>query len=240
MGWEYRYFVPLPDDRAALLRRSIGGQLREDVYFPCSATVGVKVRNGDLEELEVKTMVESQALQGDAGNVEKWKKVSLRGHVTDGGDAGPRLSSAAALAHQLGGAEQDLWAAFEGSCPALRVFLLKDRTRTAFGEVTDILLRAFGDGHEQAVLEETYCTYCMEIGNPTKVQQRLADDAALRPPAGAFLGGYPALVVEFTKRALAALAGAQGQPVQPAPLPREATSSASADGSHELGSPQVD
>ena len=46
MGWEWRTFVPVVGD-------TLQGASREDIYFPCTPAVGLKLRcgSGDLGQL---------------------------------------------------------------------------------------------------------------------------------------------------------------------------------------------
>lgn len=67
MGWEWRYFVRSDTPVAA-------GN-REDIYFPCGAGLGLKLRNGD-GMLEEKTRKKVALIEG-MGEAEKWKKQLL-------------------------------------------------------------------------------------------------------------------------------------------------------------------
>jgi len=63
-----------------------------------------------------------------------------------------------------------------------------------------VLLRACIHGDDEPVLEEAYRTVSVEDGD---IGSLVRATPGLRPPDGAFVGGYPALVVAIAKRALA-------------------------------------
>ena len=215
-GWEYRYFLPLSPERTAQLRPGgdkywlRGNKPREDCYFPCSDDRGVKIRDGDGDRLEVKTRRQSTEIGvgvGNWGSVEFWTKEII--------EVGPafvekhreswRLFNPELLTQRLEIDGKQMWRDYaDCRSPGVRVQMAKARTVTNYGESTDVLLKAFVDGHQGAVLQEAYCSICVEIGIPEKVEMRLMDDPSLQPPAGAFIGGYPALVKRCAERALAA------------------------------------
>lgn len=216
MGWEYRYFVPLSRQHAAIL-----SQPREDVYFPCDSSTGMKLRDGDGSELEVKQLVAFEEI-GSFGSVEKWKKVILPGRelVTRSGEDDWKLANTETLVRALPTPCGEVWRDYpEGRQPPVRVYVGKTRTRKDFGEVTDVVLRARLDGRRDVVLEEFYRSYCIEIGEPSKVRSKLTTDASLQPPADAFRGGFPALVAQFALRALAADGGTSSRAAEEEPQP---------------------
>ena len=194
MGWEYRWFAPLTD--AARLGRLRAGVSREDVYYIATDDLGIKLRNG-RGDVEVKVCKERRPAPG-GGAMEHWNKylVSAREVVPDG-----RRCDRSVLVDKGFRLPKLPDARLEG----LQVHVAKERTHTSFGEVTDVLLRTriLEGGDEPLTHEEAWHSLCVEGHDPTDVAQTAQSRPGLQPPEGSFVGGYPALVAECARRALA-------------------------------------
>jgi hypothetical protein len=176
MGWEWRCFSllsthypgePLPIPPTA----------REDVYFPASPSLGVKLRNG-AGLLEVKERTEPpQKMPGLKGNAEYW--------------SGDLVSTDAEtfLRHR---------------CPdrptGVRVHVRKRRAHTRYGEETEAIFMAFLEGRFEPVLIERYFSVSIESDLGT-ISAHVADTPV---PDGAIIAGYPTVVLDVARRACAA------------------------------------
>eukprot|EP01065_Artemidia_motanka_P012497 TRINITY_DN16885_c0_g1_i1.p1 TRINITY_DN16885_c0_g1~~TRINITY_DN16885_c0_g1_i1.p1 ORF type:complete len:217 (+),score=60.70 TRINITY_DN16885_c0_g1_i1:50-652(+) len=194
MGWEWRYFArrALPADGAKFLAGH-----REDVYFPGTASVGMKLRDGG-GSLEVKVrsdQSEPSDLPPSCGTAEKWKKSMYEGCVKRGKGEAPRLDGDRCAA-VTGMSATELFG--EGAQPLpVRVHCRKDREHTATGERTDTVFLAFLDGVEEPVLVERYLSVSVEC----RVREMREQLAGMSLPPDAWIGGYPGIVVDIARRA---------------------------------------
>jgi len=190
-AWEWRYFAPSPLPADASELRAC----REDVYFPASSTAGLKLRRGK-GKLEVKLCHETCAIAG-RGQAECWSKQLSGGCTSARGAIDPQACAVA-----VGLPEAEL---FDPAPLPVRVLCRKDRVHTAHGERTDCLLLAFaadreaGGDEEPPILVERWTTVSVEIGSLPRLAEVVQQTEL---PAGGVVGGYPAMVVDFGRRAL--------------------------------------
>lgn len=154
MGWEWRFFSPLPIEAGAL---PLEGE-REDVYFPATEEVGLKLRRGE-GELEAKLRTDCLEIEG-RGTAEKWRKRCLPTGCVSASPGGATalspgaVTTAAAAAFKFddgGGAsgtdgggdgghaamQSAVHAACHTPLAGLRVRVRKRREYTAHGERTE-------------------------------------------------------------------------------------------------------
>mmetsp|Transcript_20926 Transcript_20926/g.34865 ORF Transcript_20926/g.34865 Transcript_20926/m.34865 type:complete len:192 (-) Transcript_20926:251-826(-) len=176
-GWEWRFFVPVPLDEGEL---PLAGQ-REDIYFPAGDGLGLKLRNGRAQFLEVK-----KRLKQSPSGAEQWSK-SLHGGCLN---ADGVLD--ATCAEQIGIAPEDL----ASGLPVVRV--RKQRRWTELGEEVDCLFMAESD---QGMIAERYTSVSVEA---TDLQDVLRVTRQLRLPENAIMAGYPQIVQRLAERARSA------------------------------------
>eukprot|EP00937_MAST-01D_sp_MAST-1D-sp2_P008158 g8158.t1 len=219
MGWEWRYWIAPEQDWTPVHPKDGGGaeEVREDIYFPCGADVGLKLRAG-AGGLEVKLRTKAIQLAG-RGCAEKWKKAVLGSAVVTriGNGAFIKAGEHARIACAFG-AEHESALSEALQCnqqrfAGLRVHCRKRRRFTALGERTHCTLIAHkqlrgASGREGGSgacvgstgpppVEEAWETVCVERqrtleGGAKQGVARAVAGAAF--PAGAVVGGYPAIV----------------------------------------------
>lgn len=167
-GWEWRFFVPVPLDEGEL---PLAGQ-REDIYFPAGDGLGLKLRNGSSQSLEVKKRL-NQSPEG----AEQWSKSLHRGCLNADG-----LLDVTRCAEQIGIAPEEFAAR---GLPVVRV--RKKRRWTELGEEVDCLFMVEGD---QGLIAERYTSVSVEA---TDLQDVLRDNATM--------AGYPQIVQRLAERA---------------------------------------
>eukprot|EP00435_Cladocopium_sp_Y103_P014331 s4626_g3.t1 len=175
-GWEWRFFVPVPLDEGEL---PLAGQ-REDIYFPAGDGLGLKLRNGCSESLEVKRRLK-RAPEGP----EQWRKSLHQGCLNADG-----VLDVTRIAEQIGIAPEDLDL---GGLPVVRV--RKKRRWTELGEEVDCLFMAESD---QGLIAERYTSVSVEA---TDLQDVLRVTRQLQLPEDATMAGYPQIVQRLAERA---------------------------------------
>lgn len=168
-GWEWRFFVPVPLDEGEL---PLAGQ-REDIYFPAGDGLGLKLRNGSSQSLEVKKRL-NQSPEG----AEQWSKSLHRGCLNADG-----LLDVTRCAEQIGIAPEEFAAR---GLPVVRV--RKKRRWTELGEEVDCLFMVEGD---QGLIAERYTSVSVEA---TDLQDVLRVTRQLQLPDNATMAGYPQIV----------------------------------------------
>ncbi|CAL1138822.1 unnamed protein product [Cladocopium goreaui] len=175
-GWEWRFFVPVPLDEGEL---PLAGQ-REDIYFPAGDGLGLKLRNGSSQSLEVKKRL-NQSPEG----AEQWSKSLHRGCLNADG-----LLDVTRCAEQIGIAPEEFAAR---GLPVVRV--RKKRRWTELGEEVDCLFMVEGD---QGLIAERYTSVSVEA---TDLQDVLRVTRQLQLPDNATMAGYPQIVQRLAERA---------------------------------------
>lgn len=113
--------------------------------------------------------------------------------------------------------QHQLDAAVQGDIKALpvawrplpvRVLCRKSRRHTCSGEETDCIFLAYVDGQpDEPVLVERYHSVSIELGRVEDIRKEVMKTAV---PAGATIAGYPAIVADIGRTALAQSATANG------------------------------
>lgn len=178
--WEWRYFV----------KDNVHGPFhREDIYFPASPSLGLKLRNGDTRWLEVKVLLE----QRDNG-VGLWHKLLTRDCVN-------------ASTKQLVDVEAALFAVFRvrSELPeqhllahkGLRVHCLKRKSNTPTGEECQCTFTVYLPGATAPALVESYHSISVELEDPDRISRHLPP-----LPQGARVASFPQLVTDLATQAL--------------------------------------
>jgi len=198
MGWEWRYFVFLESLPVAGPEQIPLAGKREDIYFPASKMVGLKLRHGQ-GMLEAKLCKKARPIAG-RGNAEKWDK-SLHGGCVEerrssGGHSVPYLI-VEAVAGATRWREDELFEATSTACMSLRVHVRKNRKHTATGESTELVIVVYDEGSEVPLAIERWHTVSVEIRGFELLSEAVL---ATELPEGALVTGYPGLVATIASR----------------------------------------